>query len=103
MKQNNLIITAVMSKLISDRDSVLTQLDLAINKNIFNNGTSDAVNQIAELFKNLSIIESAIETVQLTINNNTTTNKISEQIGELTETINHLQDNQNTDNHGISS
>lgn len=103
MKQNNLIITAVMSKLISDRDIVLAQLDLVINKNIFNNGTSDAVNQISELFKNLAIIESAIETVQLTINNNTTTNKISEQIGELTETINHLQDNQNTDNHGISS
>lgn len=103
MKQNNLIITAVMSKLVSDRDIVLTQLDLAINKNIFNNGTSDVVNQISELFKNLSIIESAIETVQLTINNNATSNKINEQIGELTDTINHLQDNQNTNNHGISS
>lgn len=103
MKQNNLIITAVMSKLISERDIVLAQLDLAINKNVFNNNTSDVVNQIVELFKNLSTIESAIETLQLTINNNFKSNEISEQISELTDTINHLQENKNTENHGLNS
>lgn len=50
MKNNNPILTAVMSKLISERDNVLAQLDLILNKNSSN--VSDVVEQNNKTFQN---------------------------------------------------
>jgi hypothetical protein len=100
MKQNKPILTAVMSKLISERDDVLAQLDLVLNKNISNNGVSGIVEQTSGLFKKLSEIESTIETVEFTIKSNDGQNQFIKQVGELTEAISKLQENTNTENNG---
>ena len=100
MKKNNPILTAVMSRLVSERDNVLAQLDLVLNKNISDNGVSGIVEQASGLFKQLSEIESTLETVELTIQSNDSQNQFAKQVGELTTAISKLQENNNIENNG---
>lgn len=97
MKNNNPILTAVMSKLISERDNVLAQLDLILNKNSSN--VSDVVEQTTKLFKILSDVESTIETVKFTIDSNENKNQFTEQVNELTTVMNKIQEH-NTEKNG---
>jgi hypothetical protein len=98
MNKTNPILTAVMSKLISDRDNVLAQLDLVLNKQISDKGVSGIVEQTTELFRKLSEAESSIETVKFTIESNANKQQFSQQIGELRETLTKLQEKNNTEN-----
>ena len=100
MNKTNPILTAVMSKLISDRDNVLAQLDLVLNKNASDKGTSGVVEYTVELFKKLSETETTIETVKFTIESNKNKNQLAQQIGEITTAISKLQENNNPENHG---
>ncbi len=102
-KSNSKILIAVMSKLISNKDNVLAQLDLILNKNISDKGISNIVEQATNLFIELSNIESAIESVKFTIESNANTNQFSEQIGQLKETLTKLQQNNNQETHGDNS
>jgi hypothetical protein len=94
MNKVNPILTAVMSKLISDRDNVLAQLDLVLNKNLSDYGVSGIIEQTAQLFKKLSEIDSAIDTVKYTIENNSSS-PISEQIDKLKDTLEKMQGENN--------
>lgn len=98
-KNGNLILNATMSKLISERDDVLVQLDLTLNKNISNKGVSGIVNQSVNIFKELSQIEGTIETLRAVIESNSLFNQ---QISEITDSIKNLQQ-KNTENNGSST
>lgn len=91
MNKTTPILTAVMSKLISERDEVLAQLDLIINKNISDSGLSGIVKEATELFKKLSEVENAIETLKYSIQNNGSTN-YSEEVKRLRDTLIKMQE-----------
>ena len=93
------MITAVMSELVSQRDNVLVQLDLALNKNVLHKGilAHTNVEDIANLFKELSTIESSIETVKSIIENNNKQNQITDQVSQLTTAINQIQEKNNSE------
>ena len=97
----NQIITAVMSRLVSQRDNVLVQLDLVLNKNISNKGVSGIVKHATELFSELSKIELTIETVTGVLSENIKKqNQFSEQVNELKKSFSELQQNNNQEEHG---
>jgi len=97
MKSSNNILNAVISKLQAEKDEVIVQLDLIINKNLSDKGVSGLVDQATLMFKKLSEIDLTIETVLLTIENNKS-NQFIQQIGELSELIS--KNNKNTENNG---
>lgn len=101
--KNNLILTAVMSKLISDKDNILAQLDLILNKNTSDKCVAGVVGQTTELFIELSKIESTIETVKFVIDSNQHYNPITEQINHLATKITNLQEKDNSENHDNNS
>ena len=104
MKGNNLILNAVMSKLVSQRDDILAQLDLVLNKNISDKGISNIVEQATNLFAELSKIETTIETTTNVIENSNRPNQFAEQLSEIKNTISKIQENNNnTQNDGDNS
>lgn len=97
MSNQNKILTAVLSKLISDRDNVLAQLDLIVNKNISTEGVKGIVNETAELFTKLSTLDSSIESVELTIKNSLT-NNFEAEVQRLREALVEMQEEKNNNN-----
>lgn len=98
------IITAVMSELVSQRDNVLVQLDLVLNKNILNKGIlADVVEETTNLFIKLSTIESSIETVKSVIENNNKQSQINEQVSQLATAINQIQEKNNLEKNGTNT
>ena len=95
MNKTTPILTAVMSNLVSERDKILAQLDLVINKNISDSGVSGIVEETTELFKKLSNVESTIQTVNYTIHGNEEP-KYSDDVNRLVETLLKLQEQGNS-------
>ena len=95
------------SKLYSQRDNVLAQLDLVLNKNISDSGVSGIVNQAVDLFTELSKIESTIETLTIIKNGNEKPDQFTKQVGEITaalqEQFSQIKENNNLENHDNNS
>ena len=84
---NNLVLNAVLSKIVAQKDNILAQLDLVLNKNISDNGVAGIVDQAAKLFVDLANVENAIETAKSIIEIGQKNNTISEQVNQITSEI----------------
>lgn len=83
MKSNNKILNAVVSKLASERDEVLVQLDLILNHN--RSSSDDIVRDAVDSFKNWAHIEKTLELVNSVIADESTP---QEQVNQILEEIN---------------
>ena len=98
--KTNLLLNAVMSKLISNRDNVLAQLDLILNKSIFDKDTSNIVDKTTDLFLELTNVENTIETVKGIVENNAKNEQIAEQMSQINSAIEELKKPNNQENNG---
>lgn len=83
----NPLINAVVSKLASDRDAILVQLDFILNKNGSNKDSKSIVDDAVDAFKSLSTIEKTIETVTAIIQENNRSGQLKKQIDELSNAL----------------
>lgn len=103
MKSNSAILNAVMSRLASERESLLVHLNIVLNNNTVTN-PSTVVEETAELFKTLSVLEASIETIGIIIEKNTATgqeksNEINNLTNAIKEQLNEQKTVENNGNH----
>ena len=106
-KTGNIILEAVLSKLISERDEILAKLHLILNESKFESQVSDIIETTTNLFKKLSQVENSIESVSLVIEGNSKDeSNRSKNVEEINDLIKKLQNNNtqnNTQNDGNNS
>jgi len=97
MKNTNSIITAVISKAISERDEILVRLDMLINKNNLNTDNENIVSSTLDTFKKLNEIERTIETINVVLDNNSA-NQTKQQIEDLSKALSEINPTKNDNN-----
>ena len=100
MSNSNLILQAVVSRLISERDDALVQLDFIVNKGKINSDVKDIVSDTTDIIKQLSNIEQAIETINNIINQN---NEIAKQAELINAAMQDLNNKETTNENDIPS